>query len=208
MDSLPPLPIDFDEAKHEYTWRPTGERMAQSVTTVCSTLKTKWELESIERYRPDWEPRGLHVHKALENFLNGVPKDDLLGTEWDAWVSPMLDHPFWESFEPIATEYRLCDLSRSIGGSFDCLGYDHFTDRLVLLDLKSQSNRGKRYKTDAQLGGYLSMLIDQRKVLVDECLTFWARPGEAKLGDTQPPDRCLGAWEDTYSVFSMLEERV
>jgi len=204
---LEPLPLEFDEEAHSYVWLPTGEKMGTSVTGVCSVNKTARELANIEKHRPSWEPRGLHVHAALEHKLKGLPFD--VDPTYAEWVAPMLADPFWETFEPIAIEYRMCDLRRGIGGSCDALGYDGFTGRLVLLDLKSQSSsKYGTYSTDAQMGGYLSMLIDRHGITVDECLTVWARPGKCLIGDPQSPDECLQAWEETYAKWEALQERI
>ena len=56
---------------------------------------------------------------------------------YDEWVRPLLEYPLWETFEPIALEYSVCDLRRNIGGSLDVLGWDHLLDVMVLLDLKT-----------------------------------------------------------------------
>ena len=62
--------------------------------------------------------------------------DELLGGPYDEWVRPLLEYPLWETFEPIALEYSVCDLRRNIGGSLDVLGWDHLLDVMVL-DLKT-----------------------------------------------------------------------
>ena len=59
---LDPLPIDFDEEAHTYVWQPTGEKLAYSVTQVCSFDKTRSQLANIEKYREGptgWEARGV-----------------------------------------------------------------------------------------------------------------------------------------------------
>lgn len=211
LSRLKPLPIDFDEERHEYTWEPTGARLAYSVTQILRVLKTEWQLQMIEKSKATWAPRGTSVHAGLEAFLNGKPAEQVLADideQWLPWLEPLLAHPFWQVFTPIATEYRVCDLARSIGGSLDALGWYAPTESLVLLDLKTLGKRRKPYSTDAQLGGYLSMLIDQKKLVVDDCLTFWSMPGEAEHGDPQPPQRCLDAWEDAYSKWSLTQEEL
>jgi hypothetical protein len=212
LDTLEELPIAFDEERHEYRWVPTGEIMSTSVTRVCSASKDARALANIERTRSVWEPRGKHVHAVLESHLNGEhgPYEDW-ADDYDGpypeYCKPMLAHPLWEYFQPIAIEYRVCDLKRNIGGSLDALGWDHLTDRMVLLDLKSQRTKNE-YDTSSQLGAYLSMLIDHKRVLVDECITFWARPGQAQLGGNQPPDACLQSWETSYDLWAMLQEEL
>ena len=197
-----PLPIAFDEKDHSYVWKPNQERMKYSVTQVCSVLKTQEELDSIERHRPSWEPRGNAVHKAGELFMDGFPKEELIGGAYDEWIKPMFDCPFFEDFRPLATEFRMCDRERSIGGSCDALGVDTLTDRVVLLDIKSQSRRSSQpYSTDGQMGGYCRMINAQLGIEVDECLTLWVRPGKTTLGDSQDPQRCLDAFEECWGLF-------
>lgn len=207
MKKLPLLPIEFDVTAHRYTWQPTGERMMLSVTKVLSASKDARTLRVFDKTKSVWAPRGTYVHAALEQFLKGTPAEKLVGKKYDEYVRPLLAYPMWENFEPIALEYRVCDLKRNIGGSLDVLGYDHMMDRMVLLDLKTLG-KGQPYSTDAQLGGYLSMLIDHHKLVVDECLTMWASAGEAHLGECQPPTRCLGAWEDAYDLWKMKQEEL
>ena len=204
---LEPLPLEFNEEAHSYVWTPTGEVMGTSVTGVCSVNKTAAQLANIEKHRPSWEPRGLEAHSCLEHKLKGLPFE--VDPAYAEWTAPMLAHPFWETFEPIAIEYRMCDLRRGIGGSCDALGYDHFAEKLVLLDLKSQSSaRYGTYSTNSQMGGYLSMLLSHHQLTVDECLTVWARPGECFVGDPQDVDECLAEWEETYSRWLTTQEQI
>ena len=202
LETIQPLPIAFHEKEHSYIWQPTRERMKYSVTQVCSVLKTQEELDNIERHRPSWEPRGNAVHKAGELFMDGFPKEELCGGPYDEWIRHMFDCPFWEDFKPLATEFRMCDRERSIGGSCDALGIDTLTDRVVLMDIKSQSRRNAQaYSTDAQMGGYCRMINAQLGIEIDECLTLWVRPGKTKLGDSQDPQKCLDAFEECWDLF-------
>ena len=73
--------------------------------------------------------------------------DELLGGPYDEWVKPLLEYPLWETFEPIALEYSVCDLRRNIGGSLDVLGWDHLLDVMVLLDLKTLGRSSRTYST-------------------------------------------------------------
>ena len=117
--------------------------------------------------------------------------------------------PAWER-STIALEYSVCDLRRNIGGSLDVLGWDHLLDVMVLLDLKTL---GRQPHLNPGPAGYLSMLIDHHKLVVDECLTMWAARGEAHLGDRQSPTECLEKWEDAYDIWNsqlepFIDERV
>lgn len=206
VEPLAPLPIAFDPVSHSYTWTPTGQRLTQSVTGILRASKPKSALRTFEKTKHIWAPRGTFVHSCLEQFLSGVAYDELINSPYDDWVVPLLNYPLWEQFEPLALEYRVCDLQRNIGGSLDVLGFDHLTDRVVLLDLKTMGRGGKEYSTDAQLGGYLSMLIDRQKMVVDECLTIWAGKGSTHLGKAQTPAQCLDAWETAYDIWSKSVE--
>lgn len=206
LSSLKPLPIEFNEKQHSYRWLPTGQRLRFGVTSVLRVRKTEKALCSINKTKHIWGPRGTHVHWCLEQFLKGTPKEDLLGGEYDQWVKPLLNYPTWQEFEPIALEYRVCDLKKNIGGSLDVLGYDHANGgKLVLMDLKTQGKEKiTPYCTDAQLGGYASMLISHHRLKIDECVTMWSGKGRTMLGGVQPVDRCLEDWDLAYSLWRRL----
>ena len=211
LQTLEPLPIDFDAPAHSYTWVPTGERLTNSVTRILRASKSKRTLDIFKKTKHVWGPRGNYVHDQLEQHLAGRrgPVEDWVhgfDGDYQEYVLPLLAYPLWEMFEPVALEYRVCDLRRGIGGSLDVLGYDHMTDRMVLLDLKTLGRGSRQYSTDAQLGGYLSMLIDHHKLVVDECLTLWASHGECHLGASQSPAQCLDAWENAYSIWTKHRE--
>ena len=208
IEKLKPLPIEFDQPTHRYTWTPTGQRLTFSVTRVLRASKSKRTLNTFDRTKHVWQPRGEDLHyRLLEQFLHGVPMEDLVGGPYDDWLIKLLEHPLWQTLEVLATEYRVCDLRRNVGGSLDLLAYDHDADHIVLLDLKTLGRNSKPYSTDAQLGGYLSMLIDHHKLVVDECLTMWSAhkdDGGAHVGSRQSPNQCLEAWEDAYSFWQKL----
>lgn len=202
---LAPLPIRRDEDSHTYFWEPTGEQLAYSTTQVTGIEKSKEALEAIERTRETWEPRGKHVHFCLEQYLKGEIIPD--SNEYEEWVVPLLEHPFWTEFEPWAVEYMVCDLKKSVGGQLDVLGYDHKNKQLVLVDLKTQGSiKSSKYNTDAQLGSYLHALIDHLKINVDICRTIWSRPGKTILGPEQNVDNCGKAWLDAWDKFKVFKE--
>ena len=199
--TLEPLPIYRDEEKHKYFWEPTNEWLNYS-TTECCNNKTPEALANIERYRhgPNgWEIRGKTVHHCLETKMLGNEPAD--AGDFTEWVEPLLNDPFWENFEPWAVEYMLCDLEKSVGGQLDLLGYDHESDRLMLIDLKSQSKSGRTYSTNAQLGSYVDALKKHHGLEVDICKTVWAKPGKTTIGDDQPVDECLNAWHEAWDRF-------
>lgn len=203
---LDPLPIYRDEESHKYYWEPTGEEFSYSTTQACNN-KTPEALANIQRYRygPNgWEARGNHVHWSLEQKMLGYENPDV--GDYGEWIEPLLSDPFWENFEPFAVEYMLCDLEKSVGGQLDLLGYDHDSDRLMLIDLKSQSKANSRsYSTDAQLGSYLEALEKNHGFTVDVCKTVWARPGKTTIGKDQPVDECRKAWHEAWGNFMERE---
>jgi len=203
---LQPLPIYRDEERHKYCWEPTGEWLSYSTTQACNN-KTPEALANIERYRhgPNgWEIRGKTVHHCLEQRMLGYPDAD--AGDFNEWVEPLLNDPFWENFEPFAVEYMLCDLQKSLGGQLDLLGYDHESNRLMLIDLKSQSKSGRTYSTNAQLGSYVEALKIHHGLEVDVCKTVWAKPGKTKIGDDQPVNECLDEWHKAWQTFEEKQE--
>ena len=118
---LQPLPIDFDPEAHQYTWKPTGEVMSHGVTTILRARKDPKTLPDFRGHQTNLGPQGHPRSSCLERFLQGTPMDELLGGPYDEWVRPLLEYPLWETFEPIALEYSVCDIRRNIGGSLDVL---------------------------------------------------------------------------------------
>ena len=199
-EKLEPLPIDFDEAAHRYTWRPTGEVMPFSVTTITSWDMSAEKKANIDATRSEWERRGVATHAALEAHLTGSPfkQDDL--DEFDQYIPPLLEHNFWDDFIPLATEHRLIDLKRGFAGSLDAIGF--YKGKTILLDLKTQKAGGRPYSTNRQLGGYVSMLCDNYpKIWIDECRTVWARPGKTTVGKAQDPTRCCLEFQEAWDMF-------
>ena len=196
---LAPLPIHFDKAAHKYCWQPTGEWLAFSVTGIKGAGMGERQKMALEKTKHIWEPRGCGVHAALESFLLQQPQAP---TEFNEWIKPLLDHPFWNRVKPVAVEYRLCDLANSIGGSCDCLLQDNVTGKYLLCDLKTQGNiLASTYSTDAQMGGYLSMfLFHHPAIAVAECITVWSRPGKAFITRKRSKD-CLAAWAMALADF-------
>ena len=213
---LKKLPILFEEESHRYCWEPTKTWMTDSVTSVTGFNMSEKKRAAINAQKHKWAPRGTAVHLALEKFLK-QPEDNFLGdrtpvqadTDYEEWIYPLLTHPFLtEHFEPIAVEYRVCDLKNTIGGTLDALGIDKRTGKKVLIDLKTQSSqRASTYSTDEQLGAYLSMLLEHHpRMMIEECRTIWCRPEKTFVGEIQTPDQCLEAWVDKLDLFKMTKE--
>lgn len=151
-EPLAKLPISFYEKEHKYIWDPTGDVMAYSVTQICGFDITDRKRDNIEATKHIWEPRGHTVHHCLEQYLLGEAQPD--PGDYADWVEPLINHPFFTDFEPIAVEYRMCDLRRNIGGSLDALGF--YKGKTLLVDLKTQSKvQSQIYSTDRQMGGFV-----------------------------------------------------
>ena len=201
LSYLEPLPIIRDEEHHKYFWEPTQEWLAYSTTGIIGAKKTPQQLATFGKTKHIWGPRGTHVHWCLEQFMRGNKDPDPMG--FADWVVPILAHPFWNTFEPLAVEYMLCDLNKSVGGQLDLLGRDHKNDQLVLIDLKTQSSiRASKYSTDAQMGSYIDALWIHHRLKVDACRTVWARPKKTILGQEQTIDQCSQAWAEAWDYFS------
>jgi hypothetical protein len=194
---LEPLPIHFDEEAHRYRWLPTETWLAFSVTKIAAASKSPAAMARIRETQHIWEPRGKHVHSQLEAFLKGQPID--LG-DYAEWVEPLLAHPMWKKLKPLAAEHRLADPDRSIAGTLDAL-CEHENGAIVLLDLKTQgSATSSPYSTNAQMGGYASMLPMHYPLMVDRCVTIWARPGATELTFADPAT-CIAEWEAKRDAF-------
>lgn len=198
--SLKPLPIHFDEEAHKYFYGEHKEVLAYSVTQICNQKSAK-QMAAIEAKRHEWEPRGNAVHHFAECMLKGDPLPD--PGDYERWTTPLKEHRFWNDWETVATEHRLCDLKRSIGGSLDALGY--YKNRLCLIDFKSQSSiKSSPYCCAGQLGGYVRMLNDHYSLYVEECRVCWVKPGKTVISPSIEPDTCLLAFSDCWSRFEAL----
>ena len=196
---LPEQPVKFLEGPHKYVHTPTQRVMKYSVTNVVSHFKDPRDLAAIEAKKHIWAPRGLTVHACLEHHFTG--EGELNPGAYADWVEPLLAHPTINQIEPIACEYRMCSVQRSLGGSFDLLG--RWRGKTVLFDLKTQgSASASPYDTSVQLGGYLQLLLDcTTGIWVDEIRTIWCRPGKTTFGQDQGVDRCSVAFLEAWEQF-------
>ena len=189
---LEPLPIEFNEELHQYTWSPTGEIMLWSISGVVKPLSPK-QRAWLEKNSHHAE-RGTAIHKSLEEFLSGQQVTDLEG--YSDWTDHLLHHSWWDDIEILALEHRLADPARSIGGSFD--GLIKKDGKVCIYDLKSkQHENSRREKPLAQLGAYSQMLEQHYKLLPDEAWVVWSYPGGVdfeRLDVMQCLDSWAGAW--------------
>lgn len=210
LQQLNPLPIIFDKESHRYIWEPTGEVFTHSVTGITGFNMDEKKKLAIERTKKYWAPRGTTVHSAFEHWLNHEEYGENEIKKWEKyrdWIEPLLDHQYLvNDFKAIATEFTVCDRKNGIAGTFDAFGYDQRTEKYVLIDLKTQSNKNANaYNTDEQLGAYASMLIEMG-VWIDECRTIWCRPEKTVVGEYQDVSTCLEAWHSKLGYWKMMQE--
>ncbi len=210
LQELKPLPIIFDKEAHRYKWVPTGEIFTHSVTGITGFDMDEKKKLAIERTKKYWAPRGTTVHSAFEHWLKHEEYGEDEIKQWEKyrdWIEPLLDHQYLtQDFKPIATEFTVCDRKNGIAGTFDAFGYDQRTNKYVLVDLKTQSNKNANaYNTDEQLGAYASMLIEMG-VWIDECRTIWCRPEKTVVGEYQDVSTCLEAWHSKLDFWKMMQE--
>lgn len=210
LQQLKPLPIIFDKESHRYIWEPTGEIFTHSVTGITGFNMDEKKKLAIERTKKYWAPRGTTVHSAFEHWLNHEEYGEDEIKKWEKyrdWIEPLLDHQYLvNDFKAIATEFTVCDRKNGIAGTFDAFGYDQRTEKYVLVDLKTQSNKNANaYNTDEQLGAYASMLIEMG-VWIDECRTIWCRPEKTVVGEYQDVSTCLEAWDSKLGYWKMMQE--
>ena len=194
--------LSFFPEWHRYRYK--AEWLARSVTGVLGAKLAPEALANIMRYKdgPDgWAARGEQVHGALESYLRGEQVE--FAERWSDWVDPLIECELFKDAQVIATEYRLCDARKSIGGSFDFL-LKTSTGEIVLGDLKtvgSKSRARSREPATEQLGAYLAMLIDHHPYLhVDKCVTVVSGPKECRV-IRQNPDECVEPWLDSWDRY-------
>ena len=137
IELLKPLPINRDEETHKYLNLETNQWLSYSTTEVCNEL-TEEAKENIEAYRYIWQPRGETVHECLQEKMLGSGEID--PKDYEAWVTPLLEHELFTHFEPMAVELMMPIPDKSVGGQLDLLGYDTKTKQIRLIDLKTKGN--------------------------------------------------------------------
>jgi hypothetical protein len=212
MEHLPPIPgLRRLDPGHQY-WlydRP----FAVSVTGVLRVQKTDFAMARIQATAAIWAPRGHGTHRAMELFLAdrfGLPLDSagespaesnelltLRSGNYDAWIEPLLTHPFWHEVQVIASERATCCVRRGVAGTYD-LAYQAGSKR-VLADLKTLgTEESHTYDTRAQLGGYMA-LEATHGIHYDYGQTIWARPGRTTFSELYSRSECLAAWAAVWT---------
>ena len=204
--------LSFHKDLHRY--RLEDQWLAESVSSVIGFDMHPRQRARIDQTKdgPDgWALRGNTLHAWHEGFLKG--SEPAIDERWTAWLKPLRSEPLFQDFDLLASEYRLCDAKRSVGGSFDFLirlpSDEPEKDwPIVLGDLKTVSRRaavGSRKPATAQLGAYLSMLQQHHpRLWISECVTVVAGPERCRV-ISQTPDACAAAWEDAWGRFECIQ---
>ena len=198
---LNPLPIAFNEERHEYLWEPTNEVMLWSISGVVKPLSPE-QREWLEK-NSQYSERGTAIHKSLEEFLSGQQVTDL--EDYSDWTDHLLHNSWWDDIEILALEHRLADPKRSIGGSFD--GLIRKGKRKILFDLKTkQHESSRREKPFAQLGAYSELLgLHYRDHQPDETWVIWSFPGGCDF-EQLDLQQCRDSWEGAWIKHQARQE--
>lgn len=201
LSELKPNPdLFFDAELHRYrvkdTWIP------YSVTGICSHGMDPFVKQKIDDTKHVWEPRGNTIHACLEAFLTGAAA--LSPGDYAEWVDPLLAHPLWQRFHPVAVEHRMVSKDHFFAGSFDALlrGPDKDgNDTTVLVDLKTLARASTPVRSIAkQAGAYIALLNDNHQVHVDRVIAVFSKPGTVDI-KVEQPDECLASWVDHLDYF-------
>ena len=200
--------LKFYEQWHRYRYKDNW--LARSVTQILSfdlTDEAKHWI-NVTKDGPDgWKVRGETVHNILENKLRG--RQQQIEDRWRDWADPLLDCDVFRGAEVMATEYRLCEPTKSMGGSFDFLLYKPGGE-IIIGDLKtvgSKSGFKRRKAATAQLGAYTAMMQNRHpNVVIDTCVTVVSGPGECRV-ISEDPAKCVETWLDKHDEYECKKKR-
>ena len=203
---LEPVPgLDFDPASHRYRFN--GRWLHTSPTGVLSVGQDANAKKRIEETKHIWEPRGNHVHQWLENHLTGAA--ELEHGDYGEWIEPLRDCWLWKNCTVLASELRLVDEKRNMGGSVDFLIKTGRTGATTVGDLKTVQTveaLKRRKPADAQLGSYVRMLnFCYPHIFIERAVTVIAAPGQCKV-ITSDVDSCSVAWEDAWLKYEQHQK--
>ena len=205
---LPPIEgLSFDPKAHRYSFN--GKWLRNSPTGVLSHDMDEHARKRIEETRPDWEPRGNLLHLWLEHFLTGAAEVD--PGDYKDWVDPLRDCWLWKNCTVLASELRLVDPKRNMGGSVDFLIKTGKTGAVCIGDLKTVSSidaMNRRKPADAQLGAYTRMFnLNYPHIYIERAVTVVAAPGQTRV-ITSNVDSCSHAWEEAWGKYQAAQDLI
>jgi len=93
----------------------------------------------------------------------------------------------------------LYDLPRNVAGTLDLLL--RFPDGSYgIADLKTLSERGRKYDTRAQLGAGICMVEQHYGLRISRGLTLWAAPARCQI-QTHAASECRQRWEQVFATY-------
>ena len=205
---LPPVEgLEFDEERHRYRYN--GKWLRTSPTGVLSHDMPPEVKQRIEETRPEWEPRGNTCHLWLEHFLTGAAEVD--AGNYKEWIEPLRNCWLWKDCKVLASELRLVDPKRNMGGSVDFIIKTGKTGAVTIGDLKTVSSieaMNRRKPADAQLGCYVRMFnISYPHIFIEKAVTVVAAPGQTKVIPSNV-DSCSHAWEKAWDQYKAAQDAI
>ena len=218
VEWLQPLPLVRDDSTWTYRLTDRHHWFPVSITGVIAKVcKNEDALAWIEAWRDVWEPRGNTCHAALQHFalhnwqappqlwpagLDATRPLDPRGERYGAygdWIEPLLAEPLWACVQVVAAELMLYDLERNVAGTLDLLL--RFPDGSYgIADLKSLSDKGRKYDTRPQLGAGIVMAEHHYRLPISRALTIWAAPGQCEI-KTHTAAECRRRWGEVFTAY-------
>lgn len=200
--------LKFYAQWHRYRFK--NSWLARSVTQVLSfdmSDEAKHWIDATREGENGWQLRGDTLHDILENKLRN--RDQTIEDRWRSWSDPLLDCDIFRNVEVMATEYRLCEPTKSLGGSFDFLLYKPGGE-IIIGDLKtvgSKSSFKRRKPATEQLGAYTAMMNNRHpNIVIDRCVTVVSGQGECRVVQ-EDPAKCIEAWLDKQDQYESHKKR-
>ena len=198
--------LEFDEASHRYRYK--GKWLSTSPTGVLGISMNEHTKRKIEETKHIWEPRGNTCHQWLEHFLTGAAELD--PGDYAEWIEPLRDCWLWKGCTVLASELRLVDEERNMGGSVDFIIKTGKTGAVTIGDLKTVNSRKaaeQRSPATAQLGSYIRMFSQHYgHIFIEKAVTVVAAPGYTRV-IVSDVDTCSVHWEDAFDIYRMHQEQ-
>ena len=204
---LDPVPgLVFDEKTHRYRYN--GRWLHTSPSGVLGVDLDDEARKRIEETKHIWEPRGNHCHAWLEHFLTGAAQLD--HGDYGKWIEPLSQCWLFEGCTVLASELRLVDPKRNMGGSVDFVIRTK-SGHVTIGDLKTVASKaaaGRRKPADSQLGAYIRMMnLNYGHIFIEKAVTVVAAPGLCKVVESSV-DSCSVAWEDAWDIYRQRQKEI
>ena len=221
LKKLPIRNCILDEKTHKYYWDPNdiNEEMVISVTSVVNFFKPPYSGP------PEAGWRGTHIHRAMEAKANGQFYETEStyispeGIDCTKWIERLINLPFWDHVQVLASEYTMVNRRRGLGGQLDLLVQkDDGTKCLIDLKTKNANWEGPTEKDKiswmTQAGGYLDLLTTGddagMPIWVKKAVTLVVTPNEAVWvpgnGESYDIYEMANLWSDAWLTYLAYQE--